>query len=469
MSRITIGLDESDTEKTYLLISDNGVGMSSDVITNYLLGIASDYWHSSTFYSNYPGVISAGFKPAGRFGIGFLSVFMVGQNIEVQSQRRAGPHSKLRISGLGKRGALVTTPSRVSFGTTVRIEITNQDKTIYQNLDAIVRARAPMLDIPIVVNQSTGSVTIQPGWWKTVPQEEFHEFVMQWEKIGQGLTETAPNTSPHYYYISDPKPLSKIKEAEKWRNRQPEIITETSRIMAIPNQSDVLVCTRGIAVSSIPMKGLTGIVEAEDLDLVAARSEALHFNVAELRATLLDKLKPQIIESLNALSNDFIPDRFEFLATVGSVYGDDVLRNTTLRWITVVDKQGNSILMSPSDLIDKLSGVTEVLVSYGTTPWKATPTAKMHFPAATRNALVLPVPKAGQSYPGSYNDRDEITVGELSEHFERYSGAVPVILRVILQLLSDAWAIQSSVLEAARWSRHKTDNLNAHFVKSKLK
>jgi hypothetical protein len=437
--------------------------MSTNVITNHLLGIASDYWHSPSFYSDYSGVMQTGFKPAGKFGIGFLSVFMAGENIEVESQRRGGAHLKMRISGVGKRGALITTPSRVSFGTTVRIELRNQDRSKYQNLDAIVRARAPMLDIPIVVSRTTGTVTIQPAWWKTVPQDEFHEFVTHWESIGLGL---GLRHRPRHLHYRHNIPLAEMREAEKWLTRQPEIITETSRVMAIPEQSTVLVCTRGIAVRSIFVQGITGIVEADDLDLVAARSEALHFDVDEFRARLVGQLKPYIIESLNALSDDYIPSRFEFLAKAGSLYGEDVLLATTLPWVTVVDKVGNSTLMSPVDLRDKLAEVPEILISYGSGPWTSRITAKNHFPSATRNALVLAIPDKGQSSPGSYNDPEEITVGELSDHFR---DEVPVLLRTVVQLISGAWGVDQQTLEATRWSRNKNNTLNVHFDRDKLK
>jgi hypothetical protein len=265
-------------------------------------------------------------------------------------------------------------------------------------------------------------------------------------------------------------PLSGIKKSEKWLSRQPEIITETSRVMAIPTQSKVLMCTRGIAVTAVHMAGMVGIVEAEDLDLVAARSEVLHFSVDELRAKLLAKLKPQIIDSLNALSSEFIPGRFDFIAAVGRVYGDDVLRGTSLPWITAVDRQGNSSLLSPMDLNEKFLHVTEVLISYGSSPWHATPAAKELFPTATNDALVLPIPRAGQDSPVSFgDDRAGVRVGELSEHFGR--GTVPLTLNVVLQIIADAWGVKLSVLEAGRWCRKSktTSNLNAHFAKHALK
>ena len=66
-----------------LVVSDNGVGMTPAVITNFLLGIAADYWNSSEFCSDYPNAALRLFKPVGRFGIGFLSVFMMGDYVDL--------------------------------------------------------------------------------------------------------------------------------------------------------------------------------------------------------------------------------------------------------------------------------------------------------------------------------------------------------------------------------------------------
>jgi hypothetical protein len=320
-----------------------------------------------------------------------------------------------------------------------------------------------MLDIPIVVNRSTSSVTIRPAWWKTVPQEEFHEFVIHWEIQGQGHPPRVSDEIP-YYRRREPIPLSKLKKEEKWLIRQPEIVTETSRVMALPGQSKVLVCTKGIAVTSIFVQGMTGIVEAEDLDLVAARSEALHFNVGELRTKLIDQLKPQIIDSLNALSDDFIPNRFGFIANVGSLYGADVLLATTLPWIPTIDKQGNSTLMNSADVGGKLSQISEILISYKSHPWSATKVAREHFPAATRNALVFAISDAGQPDPGSFTDQDDVTTGELSEHFR----TPPIFLQALLQIISNAWRVELGALETSKWSRNKTHNVNVHFDRDRL-
>jgi HSP90 family molecular chaperone len=65
--------------------------MTSNIITKYLLGVASDCWHSSDFFADHPGLLNDGFSPVGRFGIGFLSVFMLDRNIAVTTQTQGGP------------------------------------------------------------------------------------------------------------------------------------------------------------------------------------------------------------------------------------------------------------------------------------------------------------------------------------------------------------------------------------------
>ena len=463
---ITVSLQGT---KEQLIISDTGVGMTANVVTNYLLGIASDYWHSSDFFSTFPKVREAGFRPAGRFGIGFLSIFMVGRDVEVETQRRNGSHLRLRISGIGKRGSLVTSPPRISSGTTIRVEVNNQDPTIYKNLDAVVRARAPMLDIPIMVNQETRNFRIEPAWWKTVSQDEFHDFVTQWEFTGLGLSFHRVPYVYERYHSREFLTLAEIPLDEKWANRQPESTTDTSRVIALPNAAKVLICSKGIAVKSIPVQGIVGIVEAGDLELVAARSETLEWDVQQFRQKLTNELKPKIIQSLNNLANEgSITTRHAFIADVAKAYGKDILLESALPWITLVDQLGNSRLMSALEVREELMRSSEVLISYGPGPWSVDRVSRRHFPLATREALLFPVPTDHQSSIGSYEDRDEITIDELSAHFSRYS-TIPVLLSALLDLIANAWQIDFKQLTTASWSRNKTNSVNGHFVKTTLK
>jgi HSP90 family molecular chaperone len=78
--------------------------MSQRVTVDHLLTIASDYWEGQ-YFSDFPGGAKS-FTPTGRFGIGFLSVFMLGEEISVATERSGDSRYQLAIHGLGRRAEL---------------------------------------------------------------------------------------------------------------------------------------------------------------------------------------------------------------------------------------------------------------------------------------------------------------------------------------------------------------------------
>lgn len=68
---------------TYVCVTDNGVGMSENVIKNCFLNFGCSLWNSSMLRTEYSGLRSSGFRAVGKFGIGFYSVFMVAASANV--------------------------------------------------------------------------------------------------------------------------------------------------------------------------------------------------------------------------------------------------------------------------------------------------------------------------------------------------------------------------------------------------
>jgi hypothetical protein len=73
--------------KRAISVEDNGVGMSRRVLTGPLLDFGTSFWSSSLVNSEFPGLRSSRFRPVGQFGIGFYSVFMVADRVEVSTRR----------------------------------------------------------------------------------------------------------------------------------------------------------------------------------------------------------------------------------------------------------------------------------------------------------------------------------------------------------------------------------------------
>ncbi|WP_224241803.1 HD domain-containing protein [Hyalangium gracile] len=75
-----------DTNGRWLEVADTGLGMTDRVMTRHLLDFGTSYWTTEDMRRDYPGLASSGFAPAGRFGIGFFSVFMWGERLRVVSR-----------------------------------------------------------------------------------------------------------------------------------------------------------------------------------------------------------------------------------------------------------------------------------------------------------------------------------------------------------------------------------------------
>jgi Histidine kinase-, DNA gyrase B-, and HSP90-like ATPase len=76
-----------ETNEFWVAVEDNGVGMSERTITRSLLDFGTSFWSSPAAAQLYPGLPSEKkFKPVGRFGIGFFSVFMYASTVIVMSR-----------------------------------------------------------------------------------------------------------------------------------------------------------------------------------------------------------------------------------------------------------------------------------------------------------------------------------------------------------------------------------------------
>ncbi|XPV67440.1 MAG: ATP-binding protein [Halarcobacter sp.] len=72
---ININIDE---ENNKVIIKDNGMGMNEHIIKNYFLNVGKSYYKSKDFL-NY----NHNYNPIGNFGIGFLSCFMLSDEVQV--------------------------------------------------------------------------------------------------------------------------------------------------------------------------------------------------------------------------------------------------------------------------------------------------------------------------------------------------------------------------------------------------
>ena len=85
--KITIRLRPGEANTSWLDIEDDGVGMSERVLTDALLDFGNSFWASDLVKSEFPGLKASGFRPIGKYGIGFYAAFMSAKQVEVSSRR----------------------------------------------------------------------------------------------------------------------------------------------------------------------------------------------------------------------------------------------------------------------------------------------------------------------------------------------------------------------------------------------
>jgi hypothetical protein len=108
---------------------DNGSGMDEEIIANHFVKIGRSFYRSPEFERERSRLRSTGndFDPCSKFGIGFMSCFMLGDNITIQTRRDYGPGrgwgEPLAIDVRGLSGLLVIRDGRKDQppGTTVSI------------------------------------------------------------------------------------------------------------------------------------------------------------------------------------------------------------------------------------------------------------------------------------------------------------------------------------------------------------
>jgi molecular chaperone HtpG len=120
--RIDLELDE---EKHTLTISDNGIGMNDTDLVEHLGTIARS--GTKNFLANLSGDAKRDSNLIGQFGVGFYSVFMVADRVEVIS-RRTLEEAAWRWTSNGKDGFDLESAERAAQGTTITVFFNEEGK-----------------------------------------------------------------------------------------------------------------------------------------------------------------------------------------------------------------------------------------------------------------------------------------------------------------------------------------------------
>lgn len=196
----------------WLHVEDDGLGMSEAVLTGPLVDFGSSYMTSAIVKSERPGLIAKRQRRIGQFGVGFFSVFMLADNVDVVSRpfdKAVDDTRSLRFRrGVGTRPLLLATRPTdfgASLSTRVSMFLTEErweellqlkapaflqsDKPL--KLIELVGSICPMLDVDVFVDADGQRYKVHSRNWHTEDRAAWLRDILLPELRGKALISDA--------------------------------------------------------------------------------------------------------------------------------------------------------------------------------------------------------------------------------------------------------------------------------------
>ena len=148
IGQVSIGLDSKDGSLT---IADNGLGMNEDDLINHLGTIAKS--GTKSFVENLTGDAQKDSNLIGQFGVGFYSVFMVADRVDVIT-KKAGEEQAYKFTTNGTGEFEITPVTKDSHGTVIYMKLKEDEKEFLgkSRVEKVVKKYSDHIAYPIVIN-----------------------------------------------------------------------------------------------------------------------------------------------------------------------------------------------------------------------------------------------------------------------------------------------------------------------------
>jgi len=192
-------------------VKDNGLGMTSDIVKNYFLQIGRSWYRSDQFQQGFR------FAPSSRFGIGFLSVFAVSDEVKVTTRwHQDEPDSSLLMQLSGPRSYLLLEDAeRAEPGTTVSVRL--KSKVSVDEVLRYLTSTCTANEFEVVVRaRRTAS---EPEELARLPRLDDDEMSLVATELASGLSfrvNRIPLTSPGVFGFVDVGVIQRAGQPEDW-------------------------------------------------------------------------------------------------------------------------------------------------------------------------------------------------------------------------------------------------------------
>ena len=454
---ISVSLSE-DTNGLALTVRDWGIGMSQRIITDHLLTIASDYWEAQ-YFSDFPGG-AASFTPTGRFGIGFLSVFMLGEEIGVSTARSGDARYQLSIHGLGRRAELRQEANIEYSGSEVRVTLKENVGPELHDLLNLCRCYFPLLPVPLEITTPKGTTTLPPSWLLSISVEELRKWAADTDEMLQRADRNDEDRDRErdLYRYSMLRYRRGFSTSETlWITDAPEYTEPGVRLVADKAGFSIL-CLRGFALQSVRTPGFTGVINSETVTPDASRRRGIDVNLDPILQRARLAIRPRVCTGLDALGEQgFSANRIDLLAWCCQSYGPESVIGSTFRFIQIVESDGSSRFVSASQFSDIASTASSMFVALNIGPntllkkWHARHSESVDCKHGICFADI-------EHISIKYISSNETKSGSLNELLPNHEGAP--LLSLFVNMLEKAWGVEPGSLATQEGWVHQSSELS---------
>jgi molecular chaperone HtpG len=176
--RIDIEINRNDKTVT---VSDTGIGMTEEDLHRYLSTIAAS--RKTAIRRELADKFDGSNGIAGRFGIGFLAVFIVSDDVEVRTRHHNEPGNGYiwRSKGDGSY-SLGPSPTKLPKGTSIRVKVRDdaQELLSADKLISTLKHHCPFIRTPYFVNRSALSINHDlPPWYSGAADDAGRTYLLE--------------------------------------------------------------------------------------------------------------------------------------------------------------------------------------------------------------------------------------------------------------------------------------------------
>ncbi|MBD3791977.1 MAG: molecular chaperone HtpG [Campylobacterales bacterium] len=309
--QIFVKLDKEDNSLT---IGDNGIGMNEEDLMNHLGTIAKS--GTKAFMESLTGDAKKDSNLIGQFGVGFYSVFMVSDHVDVIS-KKAGEEQAYMFSTDGK-GEYETKPvTKESHGTIIYIKLKEDEKEFLDKwrTEAVIKKYSNHIAYPIMLNyekeesegegddavtkkvQKSEQANAATALW-TLPKSELkkEEYIEFYKTLNHGDDEPlkylhnkveGANEFTTLFYIPKKAPMDMYRA-----DYQPGVKLYVKRVFITDDEKELL---------PPYLRFVRGIIDSEDLPLNVSR-ELLQEN--RVMANIKQSSVKKILQSIKKLEGE---------------------------------------------------------------------------------------------------------------------------------------------------------------------